>query len=566
MIGLVIRGMAIATLAFSAAVQANEPVAHIFDYQRFCSQYKNRPSQQQFFDYLVGLSGRLDGDLRVYPNRIDGTGDRLVLEISQNAQYFDAFRRMMGMDGVDGRGKRHNLLVNMNRGSGSEPFECGDGDVFDAMSVRQGNELSFDAFSKTTMALEEVVGHEAYHAFIGYNSALEYEFQSGALNEALADAFGVVFRQWLQSGRPEDPLNITADSPQLWQLREVGQPLRDMIAPNNHEQPDHMRQYMKLPNTPDGDWGGVHYNSGIINHAFYLLAEGGQHRRLLSGPSVVGIGPYRALQIWHGGAALMHPHSDFRDARERFQFAAVELFGLESAEVRAVVAALDAVGIASVPLPAAPATQTTTSSEPNETPPNSQPDPVVITQPTEPTPVVVESAPLPVPDNMPQQSADSKRWLLITILMLAGGILLLLSRKKPFASAVTNSVTPGWKPTADVGDAVDSPRSTKGSDKGKYKVHINGKKLYLDEGLLSSSDGQVFGRSAAFSHVILADNSISRRHLRVFKDQGELWVCDLHSTSGTFKNGVELSPMVPYKWRINDQLRVGRSLIMVRKS
>jgi len=39
-------------------------------------------------------------------------------------------------------------------------------------------------------------------------------------------------------------------------------------------QPKDMDGYRKLPNTEDGDWGGVHINSGIPNRAFYLVATG----------------------------------------------------------------------------------------------------------------------------------------------------------------------------------------------------------------------------------------------------------------------------------------------------
>jgi Zn-dependent metalloprotease len=33
-----------------------------------------------------------------------------------------------------------------------------------------------------------------------------------------------------------------------------------------------MRDYVRLPNTEDGDSGGVHINSGIPNNAFYRVA------------------------------------------------------------------------------------------------------------------------------------------------------------------------------------------------------------------------------------------------------------------------------------------------------
>ncbi|RMA78920.1 M4 family metallopeptidase [Umboniibacter marinipuniceus] len=570
-----------ALFCLSSLTVANQPVAHIFDYQRFCAQHKNRPSQDQWWRYLVALSGRIDGDIRVYRNHLEGNGDPLVMAISQNAQYYDAFRRLMGMDGVDGRGLRHNLLVNMNRGSNGEPFECGDGEVFDAMSVRQGNELSFDAFSKTTMALEEVVGHEAYHAFIGYNSALEYEFQSGALNEALADAFGVVFRQWLESGRPDNPADIQSRSNALWQLRDVGQPLRDMISPNNHDQPDHMNQYIKLPNTADGDWGGVHYNSGIINHAFFLLAEGGQHRRLGSGPTVSGIGPYKALTIWHSGAILMHPYSDFRDAREKFQRAAVELFGHGSGEVQSLVNALDAVGIAFVPLPQAPVT-TPGPTEPEETippvndpvtvptPPETSADPVVIDTNPNPGPVVTNPAPTPGPvmanpEPEPTEGTEAKRWWLIGLLLVAGGALLWLSRRQPFAETASTVASPAWSSVQQASRKADSDNASAGTSKD-FKIHIDGAKLYLDPALLRTKDGQVFGRSANFCHVVLANAAISRRHLRVCLVDKALWVTDLNSQAGVMVNGQSIPPMQPVRWEIGDTLSVANRVKLERKS
>src|SRR4051794_28919028 len=37
-------------------------------------------------------------------------------------------------------------------------------------------------------------------------------------------------------------------------------------------QPDSMDKYVQLPNTDEGDSGGVHINSGIPNKAFYVTA------------------------------------------------------------------------------------------------------------------------------------------------------------------------------------------------------------------------------------------------------------------------------------------------------
>jgi Zn-dependent metalloprotease len=62
-----------------------------------------------------------------------------------------------------------------------------------------------------------------------------------------------------------------------------GVALRSMKAPGTaykhpqlgkDPQPMLMDDYVNLPNTAEGDYGGVHINSGIPNHAFYLAATG----------------------------------------------------------------------------------------------------------------------------------------------------------------------------------------------------------------------------------------------------------------------------------------------------
>lgn len=53
----------------------------------------------------------------------------------------------------------------------------------------------------------------------------------------------------------------------------------------------------------------------------------------------------------------------------------------------------------------------------------------------------------------------------------------------------------------------------------------------LDQG------GLVIGRDAQACDVHISDQSISRRHARVFKKNGEIWLEDLSSTNGTIVNG-----------------------------
>lgn len=105
----------------------------------------------------------------------------------------------------------------------------------------------------------EVVGHEFMHSVINATSDLEYLNESGAINESLADLFGVAMTAH------NDRLNNNTFG------EDCGWFLRDMVNPTTYGQPDHYSNYVK---TKD-DAGGVHTNSGILNKAHSLLIQGG---------------------------------------------------------------------------------------------------------------------------------------------------------------------------------------------------------------------------------------------------------------------------------------------------
>ena len=121
----------------------------------------------------------------------------------------------------------------------------------------------------------EVTAHELAHGVIQYTAALGYHDQTGALNEHLADAIGIMVKQWLldQNANASDWLigdNIFGPAVQ-------GDAVRSMAAPGTayddpilgrDPQPSHMRNYVETT----ADNGGVHINSGILNHGFYRIA------------------------------------------------------------------------------------------------------------------------------------------------------------------------------------------------------------------------------------------------------------------------------------------------------
>jgi Zn-dependent metalloprotease len=119
--------------------------------------------------------------------------------------------------------------------------------------------------------------------------------------------------------------------------------LRSMKAPGTafdnelfgkDPQPDHMSRFVKLPDTEEGDFGGVHINSGIPNRAFYLTA--------------VGIGGYAwdaPGHIWYESLKASSTQTRFQDFADTTYWKAEELYGAGGTEQQAVLAAWSEVGI-----------------------------------------------------------------------------------------------------------------------------------------------------------------------------------------------------------------------------
>ncbi|MFT6206086.1 MAG: Zn-dependent metalloprotease, partial [Spirosomataceae bacterium] len=117
----------------------------------------------------------------------------------------------------------------------------------------------------------DVAGHEMTHGVIENTARLEYRNQSGALNESFADVFGVLIDRddWTLGEDIVKPGAFPSGALRsLQNPNQGGRSLRD-----RGYQPKNMSQYVFLRDTPDEDNGGVHVNSGIPNHAFYLFAS-----------------------------------------------------------------------------------------------------------------------------------------------------------------------------------------------------------------------------------------------------------------------------------------------------
>jgi Zn-dependent metalloprotease len=187
----------------------------------------------------------------------------------------------------------------------------------------------------------DVIAHELTHGVTEFTCGLAYHNQSGALNESISDVFGSLVKQWTR--------HETADEADWLIGTEVLTPgieadaLRSMKAPgtayNNdllgHDpQPDNMEGFVELPDTDDGDNGGVHINSGIPNKAFYLAAT-----------RIGGYAWEAAGHIWFEALRASHEATEFQEFAETTVARAEMLYGSSSAVHNAMVEAWKEVGI-----------------------------------------------------------------------------------------------------------------------------------------------------------------------------------------------------------------------------
>lgn len=236
--------------------------------------------------------------------------------------YFTRFQR----NSIDGAGMA--LISTVNFGSDPQDAE-------NAAWVGEYGQMIYGDGGRIFRPLPyglDVVGHEFTHGVIQTSADLVYEVQSGALNESYADVFGAMIDRddWLIG---EDVIK-SPPYPRAY-LRSLQDPNAEGAYDPNDPlrgvgQPATMAEYANLPNSRRADNGGVHINSGIPNHAHYLLAQviGRENTEQIA---------YRALTQY------LTPTSDFVDAATASARAAADLFG--QAEVQAVQAAFAQVGI-----------------------------------------------------------------------------------------------------------------------------------------------------------------------------------------------------------------------------
>jgi thermolysin len=267
-----------------------------------------------------------------------------------SAKVYDYFLNVHGRNGIDGSGGPRTLnsingtttlitsIVHFGKSYNNAFWSSSRNQMF----YGDGNGTTF-----SPLVTIDICGHEMQHGITSRTANLVYQGESGALNESWSDVFGAMVELYARGGQ---------ETTATWRIGEdaytpatAGDALRYMDTPHSagnygytaNDDPDHYTERY----TGTGDNGGVHINSGIANHVFYLVAKGGNHAHI-AGPFVAGIGTDKAAKIWYKAiTTYMTSSTNFAGARAATLNAATSLYGAGSAEYLAVANAWAACGV-----------------------------------------------------------------------------------------------------------------------------------------------------------------------------------------------------------------------------
>ena len=202
-------------------------------------------------------------------------GDDQVDKAYENlGRVYDYYHDTFGYDSYDGKGSP--VVGIVNNCAGGNPT---------GTSYWSDNGVHFAPGAGDAL---DTAAHEFTHGVTANTAGLKYECQSGALNESISDIMA-----W----------NLDPEDPTYGEDRDGGA-IRDYEYPEHFGQPMTVDDYEATKNDRFGDWGGVHTNSGIPNHAYWEV--------------VVQVGRDKAEQIvWRALTEHLEPGLELRGLPDR---------------------------------------------------------------------------------------------------------------------------------------------------------------------------------------------------------------------------------------------------------
>jgi Zn-dependent metalloprotease len=283
---------------------------------------KNRAVYDAQSQGIEGLPGRLvrsEGEPSQADPAVDEAYDRSGLT-------WDFYSQRFSRDSLDGKGLPLVSSVHVGKNL-NNAFWTGQ-----QMAYGDGDGKLFTRFTRSL----DVVGHELSHGVVTYTANLVYQNESGALNEHFADVFGMLTRQWHEGTEVQNADWLIGKD--IMGPAATARGLRTFRAEKAYEndsyfgtdpQPKQLRDQYR----GSDDNGGVHINSGIPNHAFFLFAK-----------ALGGKAWERAGGVWYQSLLTLPTEARFTDMVLATEKTAVEQHGRNSAVHEALMAAWKSVG------------------------------------------------------------------------------------------------------------------------------------------------------------------------------------------------------------------------------
>ncbi len=270
---------------------------------------------------LVPMVCDIDGTELKYTNNLER--NKLLTEsaISTLKNYedvYDYYLNVLGRKSYDNEGAK--IVVNIDvrdKTLSKDKYE-------NASWLAFGQQFFIGYLDDISLGIaKDVIAHEFTHAVISKTAKFalspkeedkEKAFETGALNEGIADIFGML---------------IKGDN---WTVGEDIRPIRSAISPNDHENPNEKGGQYYYPDSyiADGsinqflmskgkvsvydyDNGGIHNNSTVVSHAAYLMYENGAFKS-----------KEEMAQIWYKAINKMSSYTNFEDCANAVLAAATE--------------------------------------------------------------------------------------------------------------------------------------------------------------------------------------------------------------------------------------------------
>lgn len=271
----------------------------------------------------------------IAPGRlIRSEGSRKSRDIAVNEAYdgagatYDLYHEVFDRNSVDDQGLRLDATVHY-------------GQQYDN-AFWNGNQMIYGdgdgrLFNRFTIAID-IIGHELTHGVVQFEAALEYQGESGALNESFADVFGCLVKQYSKKQTVDQAdwligaglLAAGVNGTGVRSLKAPGTAYDDPMLGKDPQPANYKNRFKGAQ-----DNGGVHINSGIPNHAFYLAAM-----------EIGGSAWEKTGKIWYVSLRdVLKARATFSNAASATITVAGQLYGKNSAEQKAVRNAWSAVGV-----------------------------------------------------------------------------------------------------------------------------------------------------------------------------------------------------------------------------